>query len=89
MRYDRQRAVKPVMRQQAYLEKQLIDAFDRVRHQDYPNPTRAVCPGDAILRRLAFEPDEFNSVSTLDHISHCAPCLDELKRLRARARNTS
>lgn len=68
-------------------ENELIDAFDRVVHQDHPNPGRANCPGGTVLRELASQPERFRSASTLGHIRHCAPCLDELKRLRASIHN--
>jgi hypothetical protein len=47
------------------LEKQLIDAFDRVAHQDRPNPNRVNCPGIAVLRELASEPEQLRSASIL------------------------
>jgi len=73
------------MREAARFEKELIDAFDRVVHQDHPNPDRANCPREAALRVLAFEPKSFQSETLLDHVRNCAPCLDELRRLRAGA----
>lgn len=75
------------MREEVNLEKELIDAFDRVAHQDYANPSRANCPGIGALRELAFQPEQARSVSILGHFGHCAPCLDELKRLRASVRD--
>jgi len=77
----------PKMREELSLEKQLIDAFDRVVHQDHANPGRANCPGGEALRTLAFEPEGSRSASILAHITHCAPCLDELKELRASIQN--
>jgi len=71
------------MRHERSVEKRLIDTFDRVIREDHPNPDRTGCPGDAALRQLAFQPGQFRSESTLDHITHCAPCLDQLKKLRA------
>lgn len=66
------------------LENELFDAFDRVVHQDYPNPQRINCPGNAALWKLAAQPEAVHSVSTLAHIRQCAPCFDELKELRRR-----
>ena len=63
------------------LENELFDAFDRVVHQDYPNPQRVDCPGRFALQTLAAEPQAAHSASTLAHISQCAPCFDELKKL--------
>ena len=88
VRYDRERAgFVAAMREEINLEKELIDAFDRVAHQDHPNPSRANCPGIAPLGELASQPEQLRSVSILAHIGHCAPCLDELKGLRASIHN--
>jgi hypothetical protein len=75
------------MRDAARFEKELIDAFGRVVHQDHPNPDRAKCPGKAALRALAFEPESSRSETLLDHLKNCAPCLDELRKLRASIAN--
>ena len=77
------------MDEEGNVEKQLIDAFDRVAHQDHPNPNRVNCPGIAALRELASHPEQLRSASILAHIGHCAPCLDELKGLRASIHNHS
>lgn len=66
------------------LENALLDAFDRVVHQDCPNPRRIDCPGHSALRKLVAEPDAVHSASTLAHIRQCAPCFDQLKELRGR-----
>ena len=66
------------------LEKQLSDAFDRVVHEDYPNPERVNCPGRSALQKLAAEPEAVPDASILVHIRQCAPCFDELRELRRR-----
>ena len=66
------------------LENELLDVFETVVHQDYPNPERIKCPGHFILRKLAAEPEATHSASALAHIRQCAPCFDELKKLRQR-----
>jgi hypothetical protein len=66
------------------LEKELFDAFDRVVHQDYPNPRRINCPGYPALRKLAAEPEAVYFPSTLAHIRQCAPCFDELREVHRR-----
>jgi len=71
------------------LESELIAAFGRVIHQDHPNPGRTNCPAGAALRDLALQPERFQSTATLAHIRRCAPCLDELKRLRASIHNNN
>lgn len=34
-------------------EKELLDAFDKVVHEDFPNPQRIACPGRDVLLKLA------------------------------------
>jgi hypothetical protein len=70
------------MQKQGDLERQLIDAFGQVVHQVHPNPGRSGRPGIAVLTQLALHPENVDSPSTLAYVSHCAPCLDDLKRLR-------
>lgn len=70
------------MRKSVNLEKELLDAFDRVVHQDHPNPRRIGCPGHYVLKKLADEPESVSAPSALAHIRQCAPCFDELRELR-------
>ena len=63
-------------------EKELLDAFDRVVHEDFPNPQRIGCPGLELLRKLALRPADTEFANLLAHIRQCAPCFDELKELR-------
>jgi len=60
----------------------LITAFDRVVHEDHINPERAGCRGRPALTALAKNSKALGADSLLEHIRHCAPCLDELKQLR-------
>jgi len=60
----------------------LIAAFDRAVHEDYPNPKRVDCPGRAALMSLATQTEGFRTEAILDHIRQCATCLDDLKTLR-------
>jgi hypothetical protein len=66
------------------LEKELFDAFDRVVHEDYPNPERVNCPGHPALQKLAAESQAVHDASILVHIRQCAPCFDELRELSRR-----
>jgi len=66
------------------LEDELFEAFDRVVHEDYPNPERVNCPGHSALQKLASESQAVHWASTLVHIRQCAPCFDELRELRQR-----
>jgi len=66
-------------------EKELDDfiaAFDRLVHEERPNPDRIGCPGLPALTTLANESVLLPSDSVLDHIRNCAICLDELRKLR-------
>jgi hypothetical protein len=64
------------------LKNDLFDAFDRVVHQDYPNPRRVNCPGHFALQKMATEPEAARNASLLAHIRQCAACFDELRELR-------
>jgi hypothetical protein len=63
-------------------EKELLDAFERIIHEDFANPERIGCPGQEALARLAEEPRIIQQKRLLAHIRQCAPCFDELKELR-------
>jgi hypothetical protein len=53
-------------------EKELLDAFDRVVHEDFPNPQRIACPGREVLLKLAQQPADIQ----LAHVRQCPPCFD-------------
>lgn len=63
-------------------EKELIEAFERMMHHDFPNPDRRGCPGRDELRLLAEPSSQSRLFHLLEHIRRCAPCFDELKELR-------
>jgi hypothetical protein len=68
-------------------EKELLNAFDRVLHEDFPNPQRIDCPGREVLRKLVQEPADSTQLAyLLAHIRQCAPGFHELKELRQTAR---
>jgi hypothetical protein len=67
-------------------EKELLDAFDRVVHEDFPNPQRIACLGREVLLKLAQQPADTQVAHLLAHIRQCAPCFDELKELRQKGR---
>ena len=67
-------------------EKELLDAFDRVVHEDFPNPQRIACPGRDVLLKLAQRPVDSQLAPLLAHIRQSAPCFDELKELRQKGR---
>jgi hypothetical protein len=68
-------------------EKELLDAFERIIHEDFPNPRRIGCPGQEALSQLAEGSGHIQQKRLLAHIRQCAPCFDELKELRRKARN--
>lgn len=70
-------------------EKELVDAFDRALHEDFPNPQRIGCLGHEALLKLAEGSGQHQQTSLLTHIPKCAPCFDELKELRRKARSQS
>jgi hypothetical protein len=67
-------------------EKELLDAFDRVVNEDVPNPQRIACPGRAVPPKLAQRPADTQLAHLLTHVRQCAPCFDDLKELRHKAR---
>jgi hypothetical protein len=64
-------------------ERELIEFFERVVREDYPNPERVGCPSREVLKQAASSPMHA-AQSILDHIAKCAPCLQEYDRLRRR-----
>ena len=70
-------------------EKELLEAFERIIHEDSPNPQRVGCPGDEALLKLAEGAGDVQQTHLLAHIRQCAPCFDKLKELRSRSRNRS
>jgi hypothetical protein len=67
-------------------EKELLDAFDRLVHEDFPNPGRIACPGHEVLLKLARQPADTRLADLLAHARKCAPCFDELKELRQKGK---
>ena len=70
-------------------EKELMEAFETIIHEDFPNPQRIGCPGHEALLKLAEGSGHVPQTRLLAHIRQCAPCFDELKELRRKARNQS
>ena len=66
---------------------ELVAAFGRHLHEAHANPDRVGCPDKASLLALANQPGTGGAVnSILDHIPHCAPCLEEFANLRKQKR---
>jgi hypothetical protein len=70
-------------------EKELLETFEKIIHEDFPNPQRIGCPGGDALLRLAERSGPVPQTRLLAHIRQCAPCFDELKELRRKAGNHS
>jgi len=70
-------------------EKELLETFESIIHEDFPNPQRIGCPGDEALLELAEGSGQVHPMHLLAHIRQCAPCFDKLKELRSKARNRS
>jgi hypothetical protein len=66
-----------------HLEKELLDAFNKVVHEDFPNPQRIDCPGRNVLFKLAQQPADAQLSHLLNHVRRCTPYFDELKNLRS------
>jgi hypothetical protein len=56
-------------------EKELFDAFERVVHEDFPNPQRIACPAREVLLKLAQRPADTQFASLLVHIRQWLPAL--------------
>src|SRR5882724_8563823 len=56
--------------------------------QDYPNPDRKGCPGEATVRNFAKHPETITVEAAMDehsawyHITHCSPCYATFLELR-------
>ena len=66
------------------LKRQLQDSI----LNDYPNPERKGCPGDAALAELAARPldDSVEGDPNWHHVTHCAECYREFLGFRAEIR---
>jgi hypothetical protein len=69
-------------------EKELLDAFERIIREDFPNPQRIGCPGQDVLLKLAQPPAHIQLAHLLAHVRQCAPCFEELKELRTKKPNS-
>ena len=70
-------------------EKELFEVFERIIHEDFPNPQRIDCPRHENLSKLAEGSGDVDQARLLAHIRQCAPCFDKLKELRSKARSRS
>ena len=63
-------------------EEELLKAFDQWIHTAHPNPTREGCPEHSVLISFAFGSGKVEDEGLLDHVGHCAACLDDLQQIR-------
>ena len=65
-------------------EMRLIKAYQRVvLGGGFPNPERAGCPGNEILRAMAFRKLGVDQVNDwIEHLGTCSPCFREYTELR-------
>jgi hypothetical protein len=68
-------------------DKELLEAFERIVHEVFPNPQPIGCPGGDALLRFAEGSGHIQQTRLLAHIRKCAACFDELKELRRKAQN--
>jgi hypothetical protein len=65
-------------------ERAFLRLLQKSALNDYPNPERIGCPGEAFLRQLATDRKSIPiSDPRLDHVVHCSPCFQELTALRS------
>jgi len=55
------------------MSKEFLESARTYLSEAFPNPDRAGCPPDAVLRSLAFNPRESDPTIT-EHIGTCSPC---------------
>lgn len=66
-------------------EQELIETFEQVFREDYPNPERIGCLSQELLRQAPSSPTSAPEV-VLDHIAKCAICPQEYDQLRRKAK---
>jgi hypothetical protein len=66
------------------LKKQLQDSI----LNDFPNPDRKGCPGNAVLKEFAVRPldDNFEADPNWQHMTHCSECYREFLAYRAESK---
>ncbi len=71
-------------------ERKLLEAGRHFFSTAFPNPNRAGCPGQDILRAIAFRKLERQKAKEWDdHLSHCSPCFNEYMAFREEARRSA
>jgi hypothetical protein len=71
-------------------ERKLLEAGRHFFSTAFPNPNREGCPGQDILRAIAFRKLERQKAKEWDdHLSHCSPCFNEYMAFREQARRSA
>ena len=68
-------------------EQRLIKAGQRVLLEgEYPNPERVGCPGEKVLKAIAFRDMPLkDALDDIDHMGYCSPCFIEHTEFRKQA----
>ena len=70
-------------------ERKLLEAGRHFFSTAFPNPDRQGCPGQDILKAIAFRTLERQKAKEWDdHLSHCSPCFNEYMAFREEARRS-
>lgn len=68
----------------------LLEAGKRYFSTAFPNPDRVGCPGQDILKAIAFRRLDRETARQWDnHMSHCSPCFNEYMAFREEARRSA
>jgi len=70
-------------------EAELLIAFDLWIHDKHPNLERKGCPGKDRLVAVVQARVKVEDQYTLDHLSKCAACLDEMKEIKRELAGTT
>src|SRR5205823_4543235 len=71
-------------------DERLLEAGRRYFSTAFPNPDRVGCPGQDILKAIAFRRLEREIAKQWDeHMSHCSPCFNEYMAFREVARRST
>jgi hypothetical protein len=71
-------------------ERKLLEAGRYFFSTAFPNPNREGCPGQDVLRAIAFRKFERQKAKEWDdHLSHCSPCFNEYMAFREEARRSA
>lgn len=71
-------------------DERLLEAGRRYFSTAFPNPDRVGCPGQDILKAIAFRRLDRETAKQWDeHMSHCSPCFNEYMAFREEARRST